>query len=184
MLRYVPLFTLFLALGAFLAMSCGETSPEVKIDPRQERTQRLRANVDRLQEKTADLQLQSAAMSEQVRTNEVDLSRRLEEMKQSIAAVEREMVEIRALIEESIPAEAKQPPEKKAHGWPWFIKLILILALVVGALLLLRRLARDEEEEFDEELLDDEFLEENDLGAIRYPAGTGRGEKNGSPSEN
>jgi hypothetical protein len=183
MLRYAPLFTACLALGAFLAASCGETPSEVKSDPRQERTQRLRASLDRLQEETADLQLQTAATSDQVRANEVDLSRRLEEMKQSIAAVEREMAETRALIGEQVLAETKEPPEKKAHGWPWFIKLTLILALVVGALLLLRRLARDEEEESDEELLDDEFIEENDLGTIRYPAGREEAEKSDSSSE-
>jgi heme/copper-type cytochrome/quinol oxidase subunit 2 len=64
-------------------------------------------------------------------------------------------------------APAKAPSEKP--GLSWFVTVLLVLAIVIICYVVFKRMTREEAE--DQDLQDEEFMEENDLGTIRYPGG-------------
>lgn len=62
----------------------------------------------------------------------------------------------------------QQKPAKSGDrdGWHWTVKLFLSLAIILIFYILYRRITGNDEEDDQEE---DGFVEENDLGTIRYP---------------
>ena len=62
------------------------------------------------------------------------------------------------------------------------MRIVLAAVIILLAFLAVRWVTREEDLD-DEDLLDDEFLEENELGTVRYPGGSAGGEGEGQDAQ-
>jgi len=158
--------TILVALVGFTVLSltgCGEEPAPKQADPQET----IRQGVAR---QAADLSAEVEQVKqdfEKVRENQAlamgDLQTQLLKLSQKTATLQSSL---NALTTAQAPAKAAS---EKTTGWPWFFKVLLVLAIVIICYVVFKRMTREEAE--DQDLQDEEFMEENDLGTIRYPGG-------------
>ena len=151
---------LILSLMLLLAASCGKEEPQ-KVDARQAQANNAKAQI-------ADLQNSANALSAQIDQAKGDVTRingRLAEMQTALDTIKKKSADLQGSLDTLMKTRQGEAPE---GGWPWYVKLFLILVVLVLVFLVYKVVTRDGGEG-DEENSDESFVEENDLGSVRYP---------------
>jgi hypothetical protein len=169
MMRRFSMVAVLCGLLLTVLSSCGEKSSDESklpgIDAARVRAQvtelrqssdALRAKIESAKEDSRAEQLRLESRVTEMLTDLDDLNQRIENVDNSVGVLARM---------ESVVAKA--PREKR--GWPWMVSLLLLVFIVLSVALVVKRMGSDNEGE-DDELLGDGFLEENELGSVRYPA--------------
>lgn len=87
--------------------------------------------------------------------------------------------QVQTPVKTDSPVQTDNTGEEADEGWSWWSKTFLVILIVGGFFAIYRHLIREEGDEEDD-FMDDEFLEENELGTVRYPgSGGGRGKGDG-----
>ena len=157
--------TILVALVGFTVLSlmgCGGEPVPKQPDPQEIIRQDVARQAANL---SADVE-QVKQDFEKVRENQAlamgDLQTQLLKLSQKTATLQSSL---NALTASQAPAKAAS----ETKGWSWFFKGLLVLAIVIICYVVFKRMTREEAE--DQDLQDEEFMEENDLGTIRYPGG-------------
>lgn len=155
--------TLALVAALLLAAGCGKGKAP-RVDARQ-------AQINALKAKATDFQTsaeQARAQAEQVRTELAQLNNRLAALQTSADEMKAKSLDLQQALDGLIRAEQA---EVGRRGWPWYVNLFLILGVVVLVFLLYKVLTRDTDEG-EEGATDESYVEETDLGSVRYPGST------------
>jgi hypothetical protein len=152
----------YLALAGLILLNlfgCGGGSETKQPDAKEEARMKaaaqaaeLSAEVARVKQELADIQNKQADALD-------SLSRRVLTLSEKAAALESSINTLTAK-----PAAEDTGAKGKSH---WFLTSLLVLTIVVICIILFKRMTREGSE--DQDLQDEGFLEENDLGTIRYP---------------
>jgi len=181
MRRFIPLTLVAISVALF-AIACGAEEDTEKTDPRELQINKVRLSVNALKARESDLQDKMTALKNQIRVNQENLQQSMAALEASLASVsqERDSIQRALQVMDQVDEPAGAQDGGAGKGWPWPIKLLLLAALVVVVFLVIRMVTRDDD--LDEtDLLDDEFLEENELGTVRYPGGAGSSSAPASP---
>jgi cytochrome c-type biogenesis protein CcmH/NrfF len=157
--------TILVALAGFTVLSlmgCGGEPAPKQPDPQEMARQdvarqaaNLSADVEQVKQDFENVRENQALAMGDLQTQLLKLSQKTANLQSSLNAL-----------------TASQAPAKAASentGWHWFFKVLLGLVIVVILYVVFKRMTREEAE--DQDLQDEEFMEENDLGTIRYPGG-------------
>lgn len=157
--------TILVALVGFTVLSlmgCGGEPGPKQLDPQEiirqdvaRQATDLSAEVEQVKQDFENVREKQALAMGDLQTRLLKLSQKTANLQSSLNALT------------AAQAPAKAPSEKT--GWPWFVKVLLVLAIVIICYVVFKRMTREEAE--DQDLQDEEFMEENDLGTIRYPGG-------------
>jgi len=157
--------TILVALAGFTVLSlmgCGEEPAPKQADPQEiirqdvaRQAADLSAEVEQVKQEFENTREKQALAMGDLQTRLLKLSQKTANLQSSLNALT------------AAQAPAKAASEKP--GWPWFVKVLLVLAIVIICYVVFKRMTREEAE--DQDLQDEEFMEENDLGTIRYPGG-------------
>jgi len=182
MRRFFPLALVAVFLMLF-TVACDEQEEAKRPDPRELQIGKVRQSLNDLKAREDDLRAKVTELKNQIRVNQENVQQALVALESSLESVsgKRDSIQRALQMMEHVdePVSAKERETEK--GWPWPIKLLLLVALVVVVFLVIRMVTRDDDLE-DADLLDDEFLEENELGTVRYPGGAGPSSGPASPS--
>jgi hypothetical protein len=157
--------TILVALAGFTVLSlmgCGGEPAPKQPDPQEiirqdvaRQAANLSADVEQVKQDFENVRENQALAMGDLQTQLLKLSQKTANLQSSLNAL-----------------TASQAPAKAASentGWHWFFKVLLGLVIVVILYVVFKRMTREEAE--DQDLQDEEFMEENDLGTIRYPGG-------------
>lgn len=180
MIRAIPVFVLSVLL--LLCVSCEEEvekAVQKPVDSPSKEVLALRGDVDLLKEEVAVLRLQNVRLRAQMQAASEEVAKSLANAAVLLDVSRLDMVDSDALGDPSVAllsgtdvgvngevglaAGGLDAKDAERRGWPWFIRLILVLAIVLICFLLYKRVVNEAEE------ADDEVVKENDLGSIRYP---------------
>jgi membrane protein implicated in regulation of membrane protease activity len=146
---------------AVAAVGCREKQPkpsarEVQLSALRGKLSEMRASLDTLDQQVA-----------QAKQQQEQLLAHYGETQNAINAMRRQADESQQALEALTRAEMAET-QRRTGGWPWYLTLLLIVALIVIFYLIFKRITRDESVEEDE-AADEGFVEETDMGTIRYP---------------
>lgn len=165
MFRYLRLLILAM-ISIVMLVGCGNRAKEEEAKQNQikqirEKSRELQANIDELRR-----QLQST--NEQLRQEHAATEKRLTDMLATVDGISTAVTGVASSVNTLDQTQVRTESKR----WPWPVTVLLILVIIIVAYLLYKGMTRDSGEEDD--LVDEGFVEENDLGTVRYP-----GEKRG-----
>jgi hypothetical protein len=165
MSRFLRLLALLTITAAILA-ACSNRAKEE--EAKQNQINQIRAQSREMQAGIDDLRRQLQATAEQLRQEHAATEKRLTDM---VTAADNLSTQVTGV---ATSVNTLDQTQSRADGrrWPWPVTVLLILVIIIVAYLLYKGMTRDGGEE--DEMVDEGFVEENDLGTVRYP-----GEKRG-----
>lgn len=160
-----------------LSMACGPEEQAKQPDPRDAKLEEIQTRITELERREIALSTTLVEARSQLRAGQASMEKSLSAIQAGLDSLAGEGGLVQAPLEspkktESSPAAAAATED--SGGWSWWIKALLVAAIVVIFFAVYNHLIR--EEDFDEEdFADGEFLEENELGTVRYPGASGKG---------
>lgn len=156
-------YLLFVIIG-LLTVACDAGDKDTKVQVQENQVQRLHRQVQRLAAEQAALREKLVIAQGQIASARAQLDAAEATIKSLQAGVDTQDLSplLRTLPNLARPKVA--PVEKK--GWPLPIKLMIVLAILIIVFLFFQSMTADDDED---DLFDDSFVEENDLGTVRYP---------------
>ena len=160
MSRYLRLLILA-TMGVVMLVGCGSRAKEE--EAKQNQINQIRTKSRELQGNIDDLRRQLQATTEQLRQEHAATEKRLTDMLGMVDNISTAVTGVATSVNTLDQTQAKAEPRR----WPWPVTVLLILVIIIVAYLLYKGMTRDSGEE--DELVDEGFVEENDLGTVRYP---------------
>lgn len=147
---------------------CEKRGDTEKVDPAiQSRVAEQAAGI-RAKMEDARKALSKAQVQEKLLTDSLqELQGRLNELEVEVGTMGET---VRSLTGAEVAPAEKGKASAEPEGMHWFIKALLVVAIVIIVYFLYKGLTREEEEDFLEEEEED-IIRETDLGTIRYPGG-------------
>jgi len=159
-----------LGLILLMAMACKEKQAK-QPDAREKRLNEVRLKVNDLQAGVTALETQLG----KIKDDEAQRMRDLTAIDASLEAMKTGVREVQVSLESVAKTEGAEKTGNR--GWPWYVTLLLVVAIIVLFYLVFKRVTREEGEE-EEEGADEGFVEESDMGTIRYPGSKSDSTKN------
>jgi len=158
MFRYLILLT-WAAILALGVTNCRESDVQAQKEHGNRQTAR--------EVKSLGLEMEQASLvMQRIRADQMQMKETLDEMQDRLDHLAERARVLSDNLELTGQAPAAPAKAEKPAGWPLPVKLLLVLAIIVILYMIYKRVTREEEEE---DVLDEEYLEENEMGAIRYP---------------
>ena len=162
---------ILVAVLAMLALGCGGDSVE-KGAMKAGDVERARAQLQELQTEMAEVRRQVNDSIVDLETEQMRLQARLKDIQAGFEKLNARATMLnRALEGRKVPAKEKAASVRaeKKQEMSWYTKALIVIVVVVGVLWLVLHNSRSGSDEDDSEFEDDEVVENNDLGEIRYP---------------
>lgn len=159
--QHYMLVCAFLLAAVLFATGCGDKAGN-QMDPREMQMQNLQAKITAMEAAVSEMQ----AQLNQAKSIQMQFGDRVSAIQNSLNQVQSSMAESRNALNTLSQAEEQQAA-KSSKGWPWPVRIILILALLVIFYFLWRKVVRGSDEEDDG--AEDDYTVENPMGSVRYP---------------
>jgi len=159
--QHYGLVCAILLASVFFSIGCGKKTGN-QMDPREMQMQNLQAKMTAMEAAVSDMQ----AQLNQAKSIQMQFGDRISAVQNSLNQVQSSIAESRNALNTLSQVEEQQAGNA-SKGWPWPVRIILILALLVIFYFLWRKVVRGGDEEDDG--AEDDYTVENQMGSVRYP---------------